>query len=191
MIEGEKKGKSVLICGLAPCLMDDFNEARLHRPDAELIIVNYTCSEIAGDYLFTLHPEQIEQMKKVSLKPEMPVLSSSNPEKYGQFPVDVWIPMDKFNGATSGYAATRAAYWMGYDEIIMCGCPLEESNRSYYGNYKKTWEYRPRQIQQYADKFAEYYDRFPHEKIRSMSGYTKQVLGAPAWQQTFQSAQTH
>lgn len=186
MIQGEKKGKSVLITGLAPCLMQDWEEARKHRPNSEVILVNYSCTELVGDYLFTLHPEQVKEMRRVALQKDLIVLSTSNRhnEKYAPFEndVDYWLPGDKFNGATSAYAAARAAVWLGYEEVILVGCPLDENSRKYYGKYKRAWEYRPRQIHDYANKLAEYHDRFDDSKIRSMSGMTKRILGAPIWQ---------
>jgi hypothetical protein len=55
---------------------------------------------------------------------------------------------------------------MGYEKIIVCGCPLIGKNdKDYdYANFQKGWTAKFNEIK---------------HKARSMSGWTKDLLGAP------------
>jgi hypothetical protein len=180
-----KGGKSALICGLAPCLMDDFLEARKHLPDADIILVNYSCYELEGDYLFTIHPEQLTQMKEKCLTKDIPTMSTRKG-------ADMKFEDTGFCGATSGYAAARVAVdYMGYDEVVMCGCPIDPEVNGYYGKFYKNWKYHTNSLPNYAKILHKYAAERDNSKIRSMSGLTRKLFGVPEWLQTSQSVQTH
>jgi hypothetical protein len=74
--------------------------------------------------------------------------------------VDVIISYRGPSGS-SAMLGILAAMQMGYDRIICCGCPLTDKK---YKNFRPGWE-----------------DRFEEIKnmVRSMSGWTKELLGAP------------
>jgi len=61
-----------------------------------------------------------------------------------------------------------AAIKLGYTKIILCGCPMEGDNKKYgstpYNHFQKGWISRLSEI---------------YLHTRSMSGFTKQILGHP------------
>jgi len=62
---------------------------------------------------------------------------------------------------------TVAAIKLGYKKIILCGCPLEGACRTGfqpYNHFQRGW------IARYQEVFS---------YTRSMSGYTKEILGFP------------
>ncbi len=77
----------------------------------------------------------------------------------------------KNHGGSSGLVAVDVALELGCDRVVVCGCPLEMAAAHYdnpaswrdANNYKKAW--RTRQSQMGA--------------VRSMSGFTREILGAP------------
>lgn len=183
--EGSKRGKSVLVCGLALCVMEDYEAAKKLRPNAEIILVNYVCKDLVGDYLFTLHLEQVDKMKAIALpeNKKIPVLTSeaiTNPRCLAFHDKADFIFKDGgFNNATSGYAAARvAADFMGYDEVILCGCPVSDKISGYHPSYySRKIHYGAGVMRKYMKNLLKYSQEFDHDKIRSMSGYTKELFG--------------
>jgi len=74
---------------------------------------------------------------------------------------DWWKP-----SGSSALLGVQAALRIGYDRIIVCGCPLEGKNakNSSYEGYRRGWEAHAAEIS---------------GKVRSMSGWTRDFLGAP------------
>lgn len=179
----DKKGKIALVCGLAPCLMDDFAIARGKLPDAEIILVNYACWELEGDYLYSQHPDHFDRMKVGWLKP-VPTISVRDG-------ADIKFEDTGFCGATSGYSAARVAIdYMGYDWVIMCGCPIDPEMNGYYGKHFKNWHYHTQSLSNYGRVLHKYAKERDNSRIRSMSGLTKKLFGEPEWQAIYQSVQT-
>jgi hypothetical protein len=55
---------------------------------------------------------------------------------------------------------------MGYQRIILCGCPLIGKNdkAGSYETFRRGWEARRQELE---------------DRVRSMSGWTREYLGAP------------
>lgn len=62
---------------------------------------------------------------------------------------------------SSAMLGVEVALGLGYDKIIVCGCPLTDKG---YARFQKGWDAR-------LDKIK--------DKVRAMSGYPRQLLGAP------------
>jgi hypothetical protein len=79
--------------------------------------------------------------------------------------VDIVEPFRPPSGSSS-LLGTLAAIRMGYRRIILCGCPLTGKNAAggTYETFRNGWEAR-------ANEFA--------GRVRSMSGWTREFLGAP------------
>jgi hypothetical protein len=74
--------------------------------------------------------------------------------------VDILINDVKPSGSSALFG-TRAAIHLGYDKIILCGCPLRDE----YVQYQEGW--------------VEYGKHSSLDKVRSMSGWTADFLGMP------------
>jgi len=79
--------------------------------------------------------------------------------------VDIIEPFRPPSGSSS-LLGVLAALRMGYRRIILCGCPLIGKNAAggTYETFRKGWEAR-------ANEFT--------GRVRSMSGWTAEFLGAP------------
>ena len=83
----------------------------------------------------------------------------------------IWPLIEKspYSGS-SAFLGAQAAVGMGYEKIILCGCPMEGSNlqkpkSNVYNVFQKGW-------MKYAPKIL-------GDKVKSVSGWTKQFLGEP------------
>jgi len=79
--------------------------------------------------------------------------------------VDLIIPCEPPSGS-SALLGVLAGIKLGYQKIIVCGCPLIGRNdKQYdYANFRAGWTAKEKQIK---------------EVTRSMSGWTRDLLGAP------------
>ncbi len=116
-------------------------------------------------YMATYHPSDIvparERRKKYGGNTDYEVIS----HQQHQGEVHLIIPFEPPTGSSS-LLGTLAGLKMGYRKIILCGCPLQGANdqNHSYEIYRDGWR------AQY-DKIRDY--------VRSMSGWTRELLGAP------------
>lgn len=90
--------------------------------------------------------------------------------------VNEYIPSETnmWHGSTS-FFAVLIALEMGYKRIVLAGCPMDAKGHWYFENqtYGPKWDAETYQV--WFEFAAEEYSR----KVRSMSGYTKTLLGKP------------
>jgi hypothetical protein len=115
----------------------------------------------------------------------------------GMFPsVTRWWPHEKGAGATSASKAVRLCFDLGADEVILCGCPLNEPG--YFEGEAKVPQHimcerignhgmskvgipvqETRIIKAYRSRFKELAEGEFKNRVFSMSGFTRDVLGEP------------
>lgn len=82
---------------------------------------------------------------------------------------------------TSSLSAVYTALALGYDQIILCGIPLDDSGH-YFDMPEKKSSFT-REVPPKGDGRLKYWadarDRVFTDKVRSMSGRTRDLLGAP------------
>jgi hypothetical protein len=116
-------------------------------------------------YMVTYHPTDIPMYKK---KREI-LGGSTNYTVIGHLPkpgVDMIEPHVPPTGS-SALLGVSAGIRLGYTKIILCGCPMEGANKGGfqpYDHFQKGWVARKKEVEPY---------------VRSMSGWTKQLLGEP------------
>jgi len=120
-------------------------------------------------YVATYHPTDIRRIKEkrhgMGGNTDYKVICHM---QYRENEVDFVIPLYKENGEKSGSSAllgVYAAQMLGYNKIILCGCPLEGKSKTTkypYSNYRVGW------LKSY---------KLEKEKVRSTSGWTKEFLG--------------
>lgn len=88
---------------------------------------------------------------------------------------NIHVPWDdgvRWRGSTSLFAALSCLE-MGYDKIILAGCPLDSEGHWYFDPEHKGPDWAPEDFNAWA-AFA----KLPQaDKLRSLSGYTAEVLG--------------
>jgi hypothetical protein len=191
-----KHGGCAIVCGAAPSLFEDLQAARELRPDAVLLGVNNVAAMVNGiEHIWTQHSDHAPMFKsnaphiKVHARPRqftngggMWFLPAAD-HKWAA--VDYVWPTLTWVGGSSGVAgALWARHGMSFDEVILAGVPLAGSR------YAKAYPSVPtkedgswaesHQLEQWIDQLRGHQARGKTENIFSMSGRTRDVLGAPA-----------
>lgn len=164
----------LIIVGSAPCAQEDVAGALslLHEiqdmNDAFDVMaigmdaVNYI---VHIDYFATYHTADIDEARirreADGLNTDYKIIAHM---QYKEM-VQTILPCNPPSGS-SALLGVLAGIKLGYRKIIVCGCPLIGKNAKGfdYANFQKGW----------TAKFAAIKD-----KTRSMSGWTKKLLGAP------------
>jgi hypothetical protein len=90
--------------------------------------------------------------------------------------IDYWWDGALGRGS-SGWSAVKAAKLMGFDQVVMCGVPLEKGTYAHFdGNFPKAWG-RQDTIDHYRRGVMD--DIEWHDRVYSMSGWTRDTLGEP------------
>jgi hypothetical protein len=138
------------LCAFDPMLHPDFMSIGLSSVDKHLHHIKY---------MATYHPVQIPEIKKrrEAAGGNTDYLVISHEQNPG---VDILEPFIPPTGSSSHLGAL-AAIRIGYKKIILCGCPLTDTK---YKVFQEGWSAKIKQVRVY---------------VRSMSGWTKELLGAP------------
>jgi len=163
----EVKSEILIITGSAPCVLEDLAPAKTLAASYDLMAVGLDAVDKYPErikYVVTYHPKEIKEIaERRAGYGNTDYLVISHQEKPG---VDIcihdwWLP-----SGSSSLLGVQAAQRLGYDKIILCGCPLEGKNSEggAYENFHAGWK-------RHLDKIAPY--------VRSMSGWTQELLGAP------------
>ena len=167
----------LVITGAAPCVFDDLTALAINNPDILKDIANYADFMAIGldavdkyawplKYMATYHPVEIPEIKArreaIGGNTDYIVIShESNPG------VDIIEPL--LPGEHSGSSAlmgAQAAIKLGYRRIVLCGCPMTgiSIKNNNYESFYPGWEEKK---------------KFLDDRVRSMSGWTRELLGAP------------
>lgn len=96
---------------------------------------------------------------------------------------DIAVPWDdnvRWRGSTSLFAA-MSCVTMGYDKVILAGCPLDKNGHWYFGDMPENTgpNWAPEDLEAWR-----HLAKLPlAEKVRSLSGFTADVIGkaTPRW----------
>lgn len=178
-----------LICGSAPTLLEEFDACRTRMPEASVIAINESARVIHADFLMTQHPEKAERFRKLSRKPGIIVHTGKPRERALQPGIHVYWP-GCVTLATSGGSAIKIAIKMGFSRIVLCGMPMNggdgyfsssslERDEPRFGLEDPESDY----IRGYRKALIDFIEEQPDalDKVRSMSGFTRQLFGAPDW----------
>jgi len=168
---GTFSGTCVIIGG-GKTMWDEFEEVKA-LGDYDRICVNVAGMFIPNPvrHLFSWHAPQISAIKKFRMA-EMPGDESLCHSVRQDIGIDVvWYLCGR--ASTSGLSAIDFAFLLGYQKYILCGVPMDASG----------YFYKPTINHEFFDRFRhkEVHDKaqqYPN-KIRSMSGFTKEIFGYP------------
>ncbi|HBJ74422.1 MAG TPA: hypothetical protein DDY86_02605 [Syntrophaceae bacterium] len=153
----------LIITGSAPCLEADINA--LAFPDH--VQCDWMAVGLDGvdkyrwpiDYVVTYHPAEIPAIRE-----RRTVYGSNTNYKVishlGNDGVDIVEPFVPPTGS-SALCGALAAIRMGYKRIVLCGCPLLDTK---YIVFQRGWESKKSMVQGI---------------VKSMSGWTRELLGEP------------
>lgn len=185
------KSKNLIICGSSKNVWDEFKQAEqfFGKGNFELMVVNLALLGFQFYHVTGLHKinhfVSLEFSLMKALKRDYAHDINCHCNTYA--PEIDTLHLDLNNaGGTSGLFATQVGLKLGYEKIILCGIPLDRSAHFYdfpgvdWGGcddmaVSMTWEMWIAQ---------ETKERL--NKLRSMSGKTKQMFGEPTdeWKQS-------
>ena len=190
--------ETALIIGSAPCVQADLEAARILRPHADLIAVKFSVTLVHARVAVTHHGEHTERMKRLHRERWGDEVFVHAPKKVYRpehlpFIDSIWHDLAGVGG-TSGWGAARIARLMGYDEAILCGCPLlpAEYGDAYHDdtvaeaaraagakkNRGEPWG-NSAAVRRYQHQIVSDMNLGLAEGIYSMSGWTRKTLGVP------------
>lgn len=199
---------AMLVVGSAPCLYDDVAQALKLRPFASLMLVNGACTAFEhAEHVLAGHEEKAEffareRRERFPSAPPWRLHASSHPHRMAcakqLFPsVTDWHPHEVGVGATSASKAAKLGFILGFDEVILCGCPMDQpgyfpgeakvpqhvsclrigDHGLAYNSQAKVQETRI--IRGYREKLKILAEGEFKGRVYSMSGFTRECLGPP------------
>ena len=158
--------KLMVLIGCAPCWEEDINSLKFLANDFDVMAIGADCPYSGAiQYFATYHfvdlPIYKMRRKNINSNLDFKVIGhKERPE------IDIVEPHKAPTGSSSLLGAV-AAIKIGHKKIILCGCPMEGANKNKitpYDYFQKGWVARLPEIKDF---------------VRSMSGYTKEILGKP------------
>ena len=180
--------KRALIVGSAPCVFDDLAAA----PDWPLIVINYAGLRNTGpiemwvSLHFRLLAQLVDQRAKMGGDMNFKAFSRIPNNVTSKITTDCGIEIlpgatGRIGNGSSGLLAVMTAIDQGYDQLILCGIPLEGSETLQAGDKieKRT---RGRRGMDAFERFRHPWvlnEKLIRRHVRSMSGWTREFFGGP------------
>jgi len=157
----------LIITGSARGVIDEIRQAKALLGAYDLMAIGLDAVDKYTEpikYVATFHPAEIPAIRERRAgigNTDYAVISHHNNPGVDICIVDWWQP-----SGSSSLLGVQAAMRIGYPKIIVCGCPLTGKNidGGDYENFRAGWEKRLKTVAPY---------------VRSMSGWTREKLGAP------------
>ena len=136
-----------------------------------IVAVNDIGAELPHvDHWATLHPEHFPKWERDAIASDYVKWSVPYPkgDHRGQWTdrhADHW-------GGTSGMFGARVALAIGAAEVVLAGVPMEKGPHYFGGAEWEPTEFYLRDWERHKTKL---------ERVRSLSGWTRELLGAPEW----------
>jgi hypothetical protein len=182
---------TLVIVGSGPCVWDDLESFPV---ECDRMAIGNVGMHLSGlTHWASLHTAemphlaQIRSLDNIYKRETRPLLHCHKPTAYiGKLPEFMrhsishyWYLSKSYQ--TSGIFGVQIALAMGYDNIILAGLPCDNSG-SYWGDYTKTRQRHGIIQPRWACLVDETSPHFLSEAkrcVRSLSGHTKEVFGAP------------
>lgn len=186
--------------GSAPCAYADVENAKKLFPNAEMMLVNGACTMFEdAEHMLAGHTAKAEEFARAREKafpfaPPIRIHANSFRTDHRQpkreYPsVTDWHGPEMSSGATSAGKAVAVGISLGYRPIILCGCPMDgsgyaadEAQVSQDKSCQRVGDPKlqdRRTIKNYRERLIALSQTVFKGKVFSMSGFTRQHLGAP------------
>lgn len=127
---------TLLVVGSAPSFEDDLRRAQALRPFAAIMLVNGACTLVENaDYVLAGHTEKAE-MFAAERRNTFPnagpwQLHATMHAKFLKDAMQTYPSVTHWHGhemgvcATSASKAAKIGFALGFEEVVLCGCPME------------------------------------------------------------------
>ena len=175
---GSVKGGRAIVAGNAYPVFDQVRLV-LETGPASVFAVNDTGMYLPNiDHWVTLHSDKMRHWRALRKIDSHLGQNFATHAIIEDVSVDyAWINMEN-HFALSGYFATQIAYLMGFDEIILCGCPGDNSPRYFESSQGRAdgYCYQDKGVVSQLELDMKRFPEFK-KKVRSVSGYTRELFG--------------
>lgn len=182
-------GITCLVVGTAPCWADDFSKAMHIVDHFEVCAVNEATRLIHPHHVATVHTEKIDYFcsfldpKRTAIRKPINHVKRQPQihfrELAYEWDVEMW--------AGSAIFAALVMASIGYDRVILCGCPMDGGGGYAFTDTHKSTAQDPRigdmkkdhaVVRSWAQAMKQIKDELPAAAvIRSMSGTTQRIFG--------------
>lgn len=176
--------KRALIVGSAPCVFDDLVDA----PRWPIIAINYAGLRNTGplemwvSLHFRLLAQLIEQREKMGADMNFRAFSRVPEGKIESCGITIEkAPHARVGNGSSGLLAVFTAIEQGYDQLVLCGVPLDGCE-TIQANGKIETRTRGRRGMDAFERFRHPWklnEEIIRQHVRSMSGWTREYFGGP------------
>lgn len=187
----EKERGVCLIVGTHPSAHDDVDAALRKYPSAKICGVNEAAALLPCDHLATCHPDKLIKFLEIHDRTwegryRIPTLHIQNVWAKDLTPIGCFNWQHNFGGG-SGIFAAICMIGLGFDLVILCGCPIDGGGGYAMPTHASTPE-DPRlgdmtaahsMVQAWHNSIDAMIEHAPQVagKIRSMGGHTKERFG--------------
>lgn len=155
-----------IVAGNASCLHEDLAKAGKFP----VIAVNGASKEVKAFALYSQHPERFLSAHWIRLQKKIHNDFTVNSSSYHESVDKVW---DIKNGGSSAWGARKMASLMGFDKVILCGCPMEVG--PYVGNHNMGGFMHKEDVVEVLLNYIKTDTKW-HKGCVSMSGATRDLL---------------
>lgn len=166
---------TAFVLGSANTLSGDLAAAYSMIPVPDTVIaVNSAGMDYEGvlPHFCTLHTEKIVGWLDARRNRGLPDPENFWTSNIKQLPPSIAFRRVPSWDGSSGLLAVTVALYMGYEKVVLCGIPLDKQAAHY--NINEPWMDAPRYRHAWTKNMPCMRDR-----VKSMSGWTRNLLGAP------------
>ena len=169
-----------LVLGGAECLFKDLKAAeQLFKPDTIVAVKDIGITYPRVDHWVTYHPERVtnEIRQRRALGYRDPCLWTYDTFRLDPFTKDNWgglqIRRVDRRGGSSGFMGMVVGVTVA-DKCVLAGIPMDPNLKHYRRPKPQGWKEAMMYRKVWSDAFEEY-----QHLVRSMSGWTRELFGAP------------
>lgn len=193
----QKHSGVAIFCGSAPCVFSDLEKAKELYPDATVYGANFVGAMIPEiEHVWTQHGELAHKIVERTGR-SLTIHARPRKQKTGggmwflpagdhawQYVNYEWPDLYWVAGSSGIAGAMWAKHGMGHDTVIMCGVLLDPDSNGYADPYPGKSLDGSRALQKdriavWRDILLLYQQEGRTEGVYAMSGFPKEVLGAP------------
>lgn len=175
------RGRPAIIAGNAATVFDDVHAASLRLQSPAILAVNDIGMYLPRvDHWVSLHTTKLAYWH--AIRQDRSTMAPGNLGYQIHAPAEASWVTAPWLGLTplfslSGYFAMQLAWLMGYNPIVLCGCPGDRTPRFFDAQSRADFDYQTDGVVQ---QLQEEMTRVPELKkiVRSQSGWTKAFFGS-------------